>query len=71
MNDGVGRFHEKDRRCPLGIVPHLAGVRRVVAADTINPVHGKYLVSIGNGNGRSRYVKQIHSKSLFHSQEAD
>jgi hypothetical protein len=61
MDDRIGWLHEKDRCCPLRIVAHFAGMRGIVAANTVNPVHGKYSVFSRDGDGRLRHFKQIHS----------
>jgi hypothetical protein len=60
LDDRVGRFHEKDRCVPLRIVAHFAGVCGIIAANTVDPVHGKRLVSSGDRDGRLGYFKQVH-----------
>ena len=53
-DDGVGRLAEEERRLAVGVEAHLARVRSVVSADTVDPAHGKDVGGGGNGHGDGR-----------------
>ena len=61
MDNRISGLHEKYRGHPLRIVAHLAGMGGVVAAHTIDSVHGKCLARSGDGDGWLRNLKQGHS----------
>ncbi|MNC85130.1 hypothetical protein D3C83_07100 [compost metagenome] len=66
-NDGVRRLHEKERRLALGVMPHLARVLGVVAADAIDAPHREFLVALRYRQGRRRpeIDRVFHLSSSF------
>jgi hypothetical protein len=48
-NHGVRGLHEKERRFPVRIIAHLAGMRLVVAADAKDAADRKARIAAGDG----------------------
>src|SRR5690606_23607035 len=48
-DDGISRFHEKERRLTVRVMAHFTGVFGVIAADTVNASDRKRLVALDHG----------------------
>jgi hypothetical protein len=61
--DRIRRLLEEERRLAVRVRSHLTRVRRIVAADAIDPPHRKLLVTAGDRNEHLRDRKR-HSRAL-------
>ena len=48
----VGRLAEEERRLPVRVVAHFAGMGGIVATDAVDPADRKLIVAVGDGNTR-------------------
>src|SRR5215471_14043886 len=60
----IGRLEEEEWRLTLGILPHLACVRRVVASDAVDAMHREAAFLTGYGN-RRRFVR-VDNERICH-----